>query len=58
LYLTIRPNDNPAPIKLPVYSVNRGKSMSDIVLPALSSQPARTKGYRGWDQFAVALHAS
>jgi len=53
LYLYIRSNENPPRMQLLAYSVNRGKSMSDIVLSAPSNKPEYSEGYRGWDQFSV-----
>ncbi len=53
LYLTIRTNDNPPRMQLLAYSVNCGKSMSDIYLVPLASKPEHAKGCRGWNQFAV-----
>lgn len=35
------------------YSVNNGKSMSQIYLPDLSGNPKISKGYMGHDEFAV-----
>lgn len=35
------------------YSVNRGKSITEIVLPDLMEDKAASQGYRGHDQFAV-----
>lgn len=53
LYLYFRTNDNAPRMHVLAYSVNRGKSMSDIYLAPLASKPKHAKGYRGWDQFAV-----
>jgi hypothetical protein len=40
-------------MQLLAFSVNHGKSMSDIALPGLNGKPEYEKGYRGWDQFSV-----
>jgi hypothetical protein len=53
LYLYIRSNDTPPQMQLLAFSVNHGKSMSDIVLPGLNGKPEYARGYRGWDQFSV-----
>ncbi len=53
LYLYVRSSDALPRTQLLAFSVNRGKSMSDIYLAPLSARPDLTNGYRGWDQFAV-----
>lgn len=39
------------------YSVNRGKSLSEIHLPPVTDDPKAAKGYMGHDQFGVVENA-
>ena len=53
LYLFVRSGDAVPRTQLLAFSVNRGKSLSDVHLAPLNGRPDLTRGYRGWDQFAV-----
>lgn len=51
VYVFVRGFGPGAPGSLVAMSVNNGKSISDVSVPALT--PSLAKGYRGHDQFAV-----
>lgn len=53
VYVYVASMDDSAQGSLLAFSANRGRSLSDIVLPPLKATPGASAGYRGHDEFAV-----